>query len=136
MKRFLDYPRHSRYIFVGIWNTIVGYSLFTMFAFAFHSSQYLLSLTLSTALAGANSYLTQRLFVWQSSQKMKQEIIRFSVIFIGQFFVNAALLYVLVEQFGYHPLWTQYLLGAVIIISTYYLNKNWTFRLEKKSRNQ
>ena len=136
MRKFLDLPREARYLLIGIWNTIVGYSLFTLFVFLFPPYQYMLALTLSTALAGANSYLTQRLFVWQSSQKMKQEIIRFSIIFIGQFFVNAALLYVLVEQFGYHPLWTQYLLGAVIIISTYYLNKNWTFRLENKSRNQ
>jgi putative flippase GtrA len=133
MRKFLDLPCEARYLLIGIWNTIVGYSLFTLFVFLFPPYQYILALTLSTALAGANSYLTQRLFVWRSSQKMKQEIIRFSVIFIGQFFVNVALLYVLVEQFGFHPLWTQYLLGAVIIISTYYLNKNWTFRLENKS---
>jgi putative flippase GtrA len=94
----------------------------------FPASKYMIALVVSTALAGINSYITQRLFVWQSNQKMGQEITRFSIIFIGQFLVNAALLYVLVEIFGYHPLWTQYLLGAAIIISTYYLNKNWTFK--------
>ena len=128
MRQFLALPREARYLLVGIWNTLVGYSLFTFFVFLLPLSQYLLALTLSTALAGMNSYITQRLFVWQSGQKMGQEIIRFSLIFIGQFLVNVALLYVLVEIFGYHPLWTQYLLGAAIIISTYYLNKNWTFK--------
>ena len=128
MRQFLSLPREARYLLVGIWNTLVGYSLFTFFVFLLPLSQYLLALTLSTALAGMNSYITQRLFVWQSGQKMGQEIIRFSLVFIGQFLVNAALLYVLVEIFGYHPLWTQYLLGAAIIISTYYLNKNWTFK--------
>jgi putative flippase GtrA len=128
VRQFLALPREARYLLVGIWNTLVGYSLFTFFVFLLPLSQYLLALTLSTALAGMNSYITQRLFVWQSGQKMGQEIIRFSLIFIGQFLVNVALLYVLVEIFGYHPLWTQYLLGAAIIISTYYLNKNWTFK--------
>ncbi len=128
MKPFLTLSRQSRYVFIGIWNTVFGYSLFTLFIFLFASSQYLLALTLSTLLAVVNSYYTQRRFVWQSEANISGEIARFAIIFAGQFLVNAALLYVLVDRFGYHPLSTQYVLGAVIIVSTYYLNKNWTFR--------
>lgn len=128
MKQFFTLSRQSRYIVIGIWNTIVGYSLFTLFIFSFPLSQYLLALTLSTFLAGLNSYFTQRHFVWQSEANISGEIIRYAIIFAGQFLVNAVLLYVLVDRIGYHPLGTQYVLGAVIIVSTYFLNKNWTFK--------
>ncbi len=127
MKQFFTLSRQTRYVVIGIWNTIVGYSLFTLFIFLFPTSQYLLALCLATLLAGVNSYFTQRRFVWQSEANISGEIARFAIIFIGQFLVNAALLYVLVDRFNYHPLWTQYVLGTAIVISTYFLNKNWTF---------
>jgi putative flippase GtrA len=106
----------------------VGFGLFTFFIFVLPISEYLLALTLATILAGLNSYLMQRTFVWQSSANVKAEFIKFFTVFIGQFLANLILLYVLVDHFNFHPLWTQYVLGAVLILLTYISHKHWTFK--------
>jgi putative flippase GtrA len=111
-----------------MWNTFVGFGLFTFFMFVFPISMYLLSLILSTVLAGLNSYLTQRKFVWQSDASMKAEFRKFFTVFIGQFFANLILLYILVDYFKFHPLWTQYVLGGLLIVLTYITHKHWTFK--------
>lgn len=128
MKPLRTAPLQIRYIIVGIWNTFVGFGLFTFFIFVLPISKYLLALTLATILAGLNSYLMQRTFVWQSSANVKAEFIKFFTVFIGQFLANLILLYVLVDHFNFHPLWTQYVLGAVLILLTYISHKHWTFK--------
>ena len=128
MKFLSAAPLEVRYIIVGIWNTFVGFGLFTLFIFIFPISRYLLALTLATILSGANSYLMQRTFVWQSSANVKAEFSKFFTVFIGQFFANLVLLYVLVDHFKLPPLWTQYVLGAILILLTYISHKHWTFK--------
>ena len=128
MKRISSAPLQVRYIVIGLWNTFVGYALFTFFIFVFPISKYLLALTLATLLSGVNSYLMQRTFVWQSIANVRAEFSKFFTVFIGQFLANLVLLYVLVDHFNFHPLWTQYVLGAVLILLTYISHKHWTFK--------
>ena len=128
MKLLSAAPLEVRYIIVGLWNTFVGFALFTLFIFLFPISRYLLALTLATVLAGVNSYIMQRTFVWQSSANVKAEFSKFFTVFIGQFLANLVLLYVLVDYFKLPPLWTQYVLGAVLILLTYISHKHWTFK--------
>lgn len=128
MKRISSAPLQVRYLVIGLWNTFVGYALFTFFIFVFPISKYLLALTLATLLSGVNSYLMQRTFVWQSSANVRAEFSKFLTVFIGQFLANLVLLYVLVDHFNFHPLWTQYVLGALLILLTYISHKHWTFK--------
>lgn len=128
MKLLSAAPLQVRYVIVGLWNTFVGFALFTLFIFLFPISRYLLALTLATVLAGVNSYIMQRTFVWQSSANVKAEFSKFFTVFIGQFLANLVLLYVLVDYFKLPPLWTQYVLGAVLILLTYISHKHWTFK--------
>ena len=103
-------------------------NLLSLFIFLFPISRYLLALTLATVLAGINSYIMQRTFVWKSSANVKAEFSKFFTVFIGQFFANLVLLYVLVDNFMLPPLWTQYVLGGVLILLTYISHKHWTFK--------
>lgn len=128
MKRISSAPLQVRYLVIGLWNTFVGYALFTFFIFVFPISKYLLALTLATLLSGVNSYLMQRTFVWQSIANVRAEFSKFFTVFIGQFLANLVLLYVLVDHFNFHPLWTQYVLGALLILLTYISHKHWTFK--------
>ena len=128
MKRISSAPLQVRYLVVGMWNTFVGFALFTFFMFVFPISMYLLTLSLATLLSGVNSYLTQRTFVWQSNASMKAESSKFFTVFIGQFLANLILLYILVDYFKFHPLWTQYVLGGFLIMLTYITHKHWTFK--------
>ena len=128
MKRISSAPLQVRYVVIGLWNAFVGYALFTFFIFVFPISKYLLALTLATLLSGVNSYLMQRTFVWQSIANVRAEFSKFFTVFIGQFLANLVLLYVLVDHFNFHPLWTQYVLGALLILLTYISHKHWTFK--------
>ena len=128
MKQLNAAPLQIRYIIVGIWNTFVGFALFTLFIFVFPVSKYLVALTISTVLAGTNSYVMQRIYVWRSSANFKTEFIKFFTVFIGQFLANLILLFVLVDHFNFHPLWTQYVLGSLLILLTYLTHKHWTFK--------
>ena len=128
MKRISSAPLQVRYLVICLWNTFVGYALFTFFIFVFPISKYLLALTLATLLSGVNSYLMQRTFVWQSIANVRAEFSKFFTVFIGQFLANLVLLYVLVDHFNFHPLWTQYVLGALLILLTYISHKHWTFK--------
>ncbi len=128
MKRLSSAPLKIRYLIIGAWNTFFGFAVFTILMIVFPISKYLIALTLTMLLAGMNSYMTQRKFVWQSSANMKAEFSKFFTVFIGQFFANLVLLYILVDYFNFHPLWTQYVIAAVLIVMTYISHKNWTFR--------
>jgi len=128
VNRIASAPLQVRYLVIGLWNTFVGYALFTFFIYVLPISEYLLALTLATLLSGLNSYLMQRIFVWQSSAKVKSEFTKFFTVFIGQFLANLFLLYVLVDHFNFPPLWTQYVLGALLILLTYITHKHWTFK--------
>jgi putative flippase GtrA len=128
LKRLSSAPLKIRYLIIGAWNTFFGFAVFTILMIVFPISKYLIALTLTMLLAGMNSYMTQRKFVWQSSANMKAEFSKFFTVFIGQFFANLVLLYILVDYFNFHPLWTQYVIAAVLIVMTYISHKNWTFR--------
>jgi putative flippase GtrA len=91
-------------------------------------SQYLLAFLLTTLFSGTNAYLTQRIFVWQSSAKVAAEASKFFTVFISQTIANIFLLYVFVDYFNFHPLWTQYVIAAVFIVLTYLSHKHWTFK--------
>jgi putative flippase GtrA len=122
-------PLQVRYIIVGLWNTLVGFGLFTLFIYVLPVSRYLLALALATLFAGMNAYLTQRIYVWQSSATGKKEASKFFTVFIAQSVANIILLYLLVNYLNLNPLWTQYVIATVLIVLTYLSHKYWTFKV-------
>jgi putative flippase GtrA len=129
MKLLSAAPLQVRYIIVGLWNTFVGFGLFTLFIYVLPVSKYLLALTLATLFAGINAYLTQRIYVWQSSATIKKEASKFFTVFIAQSVANVILLYLLVNYLNLNPLWTQYVIATFLIVLTYLSHKYWTFKV-------
>jgi len=123
-----SFPRQFRYVVIGFWNTIFGLVLFTLLMSIIPVRLYLLTLMVSTIIAGMHSYVTQRFFVWNSSQRVKSELKRFLTVFFLQFSVNILVLFALVDYFGFEPLWTQYVVGTLLILTTYFAHKHWTFK--------
>jgi putative flippase GtrA len=121
-------PLQVRYIIVGIWNTFVGFGLFTLFIFVLPDSRYVVAFVLAAVFSGMNAYLTQRIYVWQSRAKIKEEAVKFFTVFIIQAVANVILLYLLVNYLGLNPLWTQYVIATLLIIVTYLSHKYWTFK--------
>jgi len=129
MKHLKSTPLQIRYLVVGIWNTIVGFGLFTLFILVLPPSKYLLAFALTVLFSGVNAYLTQRTYVWRSSANVKTEVSKFFTVFIGQSLANMILLYLIVEYLGLNPLWTQYVIAIALIITTYFSHKHWTFKV-------
>lgn len=123
-----DHILNYRYFIVGVWNTLFGFGIFTLLMALAPKSWYLYSLTISTMIAITQAYFTQRMFVWRSQASIRNEFIRFSSVFLIQFAVNLFLLYLFVEKFKTDPLWTQYVVGSSLILSSYFFHKYWTFK--------
>ena len=117
-----------RYICIGILNTLFGFGVYTMLIVVVPRSYYLLALVLASIISGTESYLTQRIFVWKSKSDARIEFVKFSTVFVSQFGLNAILLVACVEFFGLDPLWTQYVIGSILIVFTYFIHRYWTFR--------
>ena len=93
-------------------------------------SYYLLALSLATVISGTESFVTQRIFVWKSKADARMEYVKFSTVFVSQFVLNAILLLVCVEFFEMDPLWTQYVIGSILIVFTYFIHRHWTFKFQ------
>lgn len=90
---------------------------------------YLLALSFATVISGTESYVTQRMFVWKSKADARIEFIKFSTVFLSQFVLNVILLFFCVEFFEMDPLWTQYVIGSILIVFSYFIHRHWTFKL-------
>ena len=75
----------------------------------------------------------QRKFVWKSSANTRTEFMKFFLVLLSQFVLNSLLLFICVEYFGLDPLRTQYVIGSILIVSTYFAHRHWTFH--PNSRN-
>jgi putative flippase GtrA len=94
---------------------------------------YLLALTTATIISGVESYITQRKFVWKSSANTRTEFMKFFLVLLSQFVLNSLLLFICVEYFGLDPLRTQYVIGSILIVSTYFAHRHWTFHPDSRN---
>ncbi|OGD88358.1 hypothetical protein A3D81_01240 [Candidatus Curtissbacteria bacterium RIFCSPHIGHO2_02_FULL_40_17] len=116
----------SKFIFVGILNTIVGYGLFALLIDL--NIFYLLSLTISHIAGTIHSYLWNRLFTFKSKSSIVKEITKFVTVYTFIYLTNFVLLYVAVDLLQLNTLIAQlFILGVVTVIS-FLSQRYWTFR--------
>jgi putative flippase GtrA len=117
-----------RYVGIGIFNTFFGFGVYTILMGLTPDSYYILALTTATCISGLESYLTQRKFVWKSKANTRIEFVKFWTVLSIQFTLNSILLFVCVEFFEMEPLKTQYVIGSILILCTFFFHRQWTFR--------
>ena len=88
---------------------------------------YLLILLLSQGLAVLFSHFTQRKFVWRSNNSYLLELGKFGSSYLLITAVNVVSLSVAVEYFDLPVLPSQYTIGAVLILSSYLIQKRLVF---------
>lgn len=116
----------SKFIFVGILNTVVGYGLFALLIYL--NVFYLLSLTISHIAATIHSYLWNRFFTFKSQNNITKEMPKFAAVYTLIYLANFVLLYVAVDLLQFNALIAQlFILGVVTIIS-FLGQRYWTFR--------
>ena len=117
-----------RYLVVGAWNTVFGVALFTAMQIAWGERVgYLLLLSVAQVVAVVQAHATQRFLVWHSRAPYLAELGRFSLVYLGSYIANAALLTIAVEVLHAPVLPSQYVLTVIVIAGTFVANRSWAF---------
>jgi putative flippase GtrA len=116
-----------RYLIVGVWNTLFGYSLFALFTWLLTGvvpMAYMLACVLSNAIAITVAFLGYKWFVFKTKGNYLREYLRCWVVYGTAFLVNLALLPVLVVLFEtiVKPQASPYIAGAVLTAGTVLLS--------------
>ena len=90
----------TRYVLVGIWNSIFGVGIFLLLSKSFPKLYDSVILLFSYIISIVQAHFTQRKFVWESKESYFGELFRFSGAYISQFVVNLILLQIFVHLFG------------------------------------
>jgi putative flippase GtrA len=119
----------SRYLLVGVWNSIFGISNFLLLSLIFSQWSDLSVLSASYLISIVQAHIAQRRLVWQSHEPYLPELIRFTSAYFAQFAINSALL-VLSES--WMPVDRELRQIAIIVFLTilfYFVNKKGVFRV-------
>lgn len=116
----------SKFILVGICNTVLGYIII-------FSLMYLLNISPEISnIAGYSvglivSYFLNRNFTFQSTQAKRREFLRFFLVFCIAYVANFLMLEILIYEFGTNYGLSQILAGAVYILFSFFMNKSYVF---------
>lgn len=120
-----------RYILIGGYNTVVGYSVFAVLWMLWGQSlHYIVILTLSHIIAVTNAYFGYRILVFRKKGDGWQDFFRFNMVYVGAFVFNVLALPILIEVGNFHPLVAQGVLVMMTTVMSYLLHRRFSFRLE------
>jgi putative flippase GtrA len=126
-KIFIEDVR-SRFLLVGIVNTVVGFAIFTSLYFVLEDEvSYMLILLLSQIVAVMFSHSTQRNLVWKSESDYLPELTKFASSYLLITVVNLVLLRISVDFMDHPVLTSQYVIGALLIVVMFLVQKKWIF---------
>lgn len=119
----------SRYLSVGIWNSLFGITNFYLLSILLNSWTDLAVLGCSYIISIVQAHLAHRRFVWQSKSAYFPELGRFSSAYILQFLINSALLVLSDTWFTVNREIRQALIIIFLTILFYFVNKRGVFRV-------
>lgn len=114
----------SKFGFVGILNTIVGYAAFLFFL---DYVSYILSLVTAHFIGVMHSYVWNKYWVFKTSKIQIKEFIKFNSVYIIVFVVNAITLIFLVDILNFNPKIGQLIILPIITIISFTGHKYWSF---------
>jgi putative flippase GtrA len=118
-----------RYLIVGGWNTLFGYCSFAALQIAFGKHvYYLFLLSIAMVFAILNAYIGYRLFVFKVRGRWIRDLGRFSVVYLGSFAANLAILPLLVEVAGIPVLVAQAFTVAGTVAMSFFAHRSFSFR--------
>lgn len=115
----------AKFCFVGILNTIVGYGAFFILVNYFY---YLLALLIAHIIGVVHSFFWNKYWIFRTQSINPGEFLKFNVIYIIVFIVNAAALFISVDLISLDPRLAQLILLPVITVISFSGQKLWTFR--------
>ena len=120
----------TRYLLVGIWNSVFGVGIFLILSLSLPKLSDSLLLLISYLVSIVQAHFMQRKFVWSSTERYFQELVRFSGAYISQFVANLVLLQVFVRFIGLNRSVSQVIIVLILTVMMYFVNKNGVFRVK------
>lgn len=118
-----------RYILVGAINTLFGFLLFTgLYYLLIETLNYIGIFVLTQVIAITFSHFMQRNFVWRTKNRYSKELVKFASTYVTLSAVNIVLLAFAVEYVKLPTLSSQYAIGFLLIIVTFFFQKYWIFK--------
>jgi len=118
----------TRYLLVGLWNSIFGVGIFLILSLSLPDLSDSLILLISYLVSIVQAHFMQRKFVWSSTEKYFQELVRFSGAYISQFVANLILLQIFVRFIGLNRSVSQVIIVLILTVVMFFVNKNGVFR--------
>jgi hypothetical protein len=119
----------SRYVVIGIWNSIFGVTVFIILSRLLKQTPDLLILALSYAISIIQAHFTQREIVWRTKTAYLPELIKFSSAYFMQFLINTCLLLLSAVLFEISREVRQGLIVLLLTFVFYFVNKRGVFRV-------
>ena len=120
----------TRYLLVGIWNSVFGVGIFLILSLSLPELSDSLILLISYLVSIVQAHFMQRKFVWSSTERYFQELVRFSGAYISQFVANLVLLQILVRFIGLNRSVSQVIIVLILTAIMFFVNKNGVFRVK------
>lgn len=121
---FFHFPK---FVLVGILNTIVGYGAFYILS---NYVYYLIALVISHIIGVINSYIWNKYWVFKVKSLNIVEFLKFNVVYLFVFIINAIALFVCVSILYIDPKIGQLIILPLVTITSYFGQKYFSFRLK------
>ena len=118
----------TRYLLVGLWNSVFGVGIFLILSLSLPELSDSLILLISYLVSIVQAHFMQRKFVWSSTERYFQELVRLSGAYISQFVANLVLLQVFVRFVGLNRSVSQVIIVLILTVVMFFVNKNGVFR--------
>ena len=120
----------TRYLLVGLWNSVFGVGVFLILSLSLPKLSDSLILLIAYFVSIVQAHFMQRKFVWSSAERYFQELVRFSGAYISQFVANLVLLQIFVRFVGLNRSVSQVIIVLILTVVMYFVNKNGVFRVK------
>lgn len=137
MKRLVRHYRNNRaeadrlvrFGLTGVWNTLFGILVYTLLYEGLKNRvNYLVLLVPANILAITNAFICHKLFVFRTRGNVLREYFRFYVVYGGTALLGFALMFVLVDGFGFNPVIAQVLCVPIAVSLSYFSHRGYSFR--------
>ena len=122
-----------RFLIVGAWNTLVSYLIFYILYISVPQANYQIILFSSLVLSILHNYMTQRIFVWNSTNEIRSEMLKYFGLSVLFYAFNTLILAILVEYLKVKLLPAQLFITCLFVLINFYIQKKYVFLQRKRT---